>query len=231
MLRNNHLIASPLGDIEPERHRSFRPDRRTKSRQAREEFPPALRLTRVLSGEIATDVVLLAGNELLLLVERALLGEPALFTLSHERFVSASVCEGGVPLEVQNMIDDVREKGAIVADEQDRLVRLLEIGLQPLRRVEIEVIRRLIEQEHIRRADQLPCNAKAATLTATQMRKRSRARLDRIEPEPMENCIDTGREGVASLPIESLEITVVTRKHLRRGGFAELSDFHRLIRE
>jgi hypothetical protein len=56
-----------------------------------------------------------------------------------------------------------------------------QIAFEPVRRIEIEVIRRLIEQKNICRAYELSRNAKASPLSATQLRETECAlRLDRI---------------------------------------------------
>ena len=54
------------------------------------------------------------------------------------------------------MIDHVGEKGAVMADQEERFLRISEIVLEPTRRLEIEVIRRLVQKQDIGGTHKLP---------------------------------------------------------------------------
>ena len=57
---------------------------------------------------------------------------------------------------MENVIDDIGEKGTVVADPENRFVRVSEVLFQPARRLQIEVIGRLVQEENIGGAHQLP---------------------------------------------------------------------------
>src|SRR5438445_7763525 len=73
VLRADDLIATALRDFEAHRHRPFRTDDGTQSRQPLEPFTPAFGLASVLPRDVARDVILLVGDRALLLVVRPLL--------------------------------------------------------------------------------------------------------------------------------------------------------------
>src|SRR3546814_19318337 len=52
-------------------------------------------------------------------------------------------------LQMQDVIDDIVQEIALVADDQDRRAIAFEDILEPHHRFEIEVVRRLVEQQHI----------------------------------------------------------------------------------
>src|SRR5580765_2668917 len=62
------------------------------------------------------------------------------------------VLDLSVALEHQRAGDDVVEKRAVVADEQQRPRPFDQLGFQQLERLEIEVVRRLVEDEDVRRS-------------------------------------------------------------------------------
>jgi hypothetical protein len=85
-----------------------------------------------------------AGSALLL--EGALLRQPALFALADEVRERARICGSRSRLEVQHVVHHTVEEGSVVADEHDRLAKRLEIPLQPFRGVEVQMVGRLVEQ-------------------------------------------------------------------------------------
>ena len=105
---------------------------------------------------------------LTLFIERTLLSQPLQLSLFDKRFISSRISECGVAFEVEHVIDDVRQKCAVVADEENRFVGRLEIVLEPASRVEIEVICWLVEKQHIGWTYELSCYAEPASFTATQ---------------------------------------------------------------
>src|SRR5205085_12503680 len=78
VLSRHDLIAAPFTHLEPQRHRPFGRNDRTEPWQPVEPFAPALGLFGVLPRNVAGDVIALFGNDALLLLERALLRQPAL---------------------------------------------------------------------------------------------------------------------------------------------------------
>ena len=144
----------------------------------------------------------------------ALLCQASFFALLNERCITAGIGECAVTFEVEHVIHDVREKCAVVTDEQNRLVSLLQIFLEPRSGIEVEVVGRLVQQQHVGRAHKLARDAEAPSLPATEMRKRPRPRFYRVEPKSMKDRVDSGRESVAAFAVEALEIPVVTGEHL-----------------
>jgi hypothetical protein len=93
------------------------------------------------------------------------------------------------------------------------------------------MVRGLVEQQYVGRAHELSRNSKPSSLTAAQVREWPRARLDWIESQAMQDRVDSRRECVTALSVESLQIPVVTGKHGSGRCFTELPDFHGLFRE
>ncbi len=120
-----------------------------------ERLDSALRLLRGRgAGGVAGDIIL----ELLAfgLLFRARRGELrlALGALALERVVAARIERQLAAIEVEDVIDDVVEEIALVADDHDRRGIRLEEILEPQHRFEIEVVRRLVEQQQVRRREQ-----------------------------------------------------------------------------
>src|SRR3954470_16609361 len=115
---------------------------------------------------------------------------------------------------MQHVVYDVCEKGSVVADQQNRFVRIAQIIFQPSRRLEIEMVRRLVEQQDISCTHELACETEPATLAATQLRERLGARSFRIEAKALQHRVDPRRERVASFTLEALKVAIVSREEL-----------------
>jgi hypothetical protein len=150
-----------------------------------------------------------------LLVSGALLTEPSLLALGDERLVAASIGRGGAGLEMEDVVYDVCKKSAVVTDQQNRLVGILQVILEPSRGLEVEVIRRLVEQKDVSRAHQLSCQAESPAFAAAQLLQWLCTRFFGIKPKTLKHSVDPRGKRVASLAIESFEIAVVLRQHLR----------------
>ena len=50
---------------------------------------------------------------------------------------------------MQNVVDDICEKCAVVTDDNDRLVARDQVVLEPLCRFQIEVVGRFVEQKEV----------------------------------------------------------------------------------
>ena len=112
--------------------------------------------------------------------------------------IAAAVLDGGVVRHVEDVIHGVVEEGAVVADDQHRLAELAEVLLQPLDRLEIEVVGGLVEQHQVGRGGELRREAHAATLAAAQPGERAGLRLLGVEAESLEHLVDPGVEFVAA---------------------------------
>ena len=85
-------------------------------------------------------------NDLPLLVERSLLGEPSLFSLNDKSLVTSGVRDCTLAFEMENVISYVGNESTVVAYQQYRLVGAANVLLEPLRRFQIQVICRLVQQ-------------------------------------------------------------------------------------
>src|SRR6267378_2708298 len=215
--RSSVDFAAAIGYLEPQRHRPFGPDDRAESRQPLEPFAPALGLFGVLSRNVARYVVLLVRDGALLLLERALLCQPALGALSHKIGVAGRVRRGRATFEMQHVIHCRGEKSAVMAHEQDGPLTRGEVLLEPPGRLEIQMVRRLVEQQDIGRRHELAGQAEAAELATTQRGQRRDAGLGGIELEAVQYGVDARRDGVATLALEALQVFAVPGQRPRRG--------------
>ena len=71
-------------------------------------------------------------------------------------------------IELQDPLGDVVEKIAIVGDRDDSARVFLEITLQPGNGQGVQMVGRLVEQQHVRRGQQQPAQGDAALFTAGQ---------------------------------------------------------------
>src|SRR5258707_13696529 len=102
-------------------------------------FAASLRLRRVLPRDVAADVVLFLRYHRALLLDLPFEREPALGALLDEARVAAPVRLRGAALEMQHVIGDFVQKRAVVADDDDGLVEIADVFLQPGRGLEVEM--------------------------------------------------------------------------------------------
>ena len=153
-----------------EGHRVALARRRREPRQPRQPGAPALGLAAVPPGDVAPDVVLFLGDDLPLLRHRALQRQLPLGLERDELGVPAAIRDRGVVRHVEHVIDGVVEEGAVVADDQHRLAELAEVLLEPLDRLEVEMVGGLVEQDKVGRRGELGREANAPALAAAQAR-------------------------------------------------------------
>jgi hypothetical protein len=132
---------------------------------------------------------------------------------------------------VEHVVDNRLEKGAVVADYQHRRAEPPQVLLEPGGGLEVEVVRGLVQQEHVGRRDELLDQAESTPLATAQPGERPRPCRIGIEAQSLEDGVDAGGEGVAALAVESLEVAVVARQHLRRTPVARLGEPGGLLRE
>src|SRR6185295_8735764 len=111
------------------------------------------------------------------------------------------------PFEMKHVIHDGGEKCAIVTHQNDRAAQRLQILFEPSSRIEVEMVRRLIEENEIGWSDQLTNEREASALAATESGDVRSSRLLGIEAQAIQHGIDSRRNRVASLPLESLQVT------------------------
>src|SRR5207245_1434197 len=209
VLGSHHLIAAPFGHLEPQRHHAVGSDDRAEPRQPLETLAPALGLFAVLSSDVARDVVLLVRDGALLLLERTLLRQPALGALGDKVAVAGRVRRGGAAFEMQHVIHGGGQKRAVMAHEQHGPLTVGGVLLEPPRRLEIQVIRRLVEQQDVGGRHELAGQAEPAELAAAERGQRRYAGLGGIELEAVQHRVDARRDGVATLALEALQVFAV----------------------
>src|SRR5690606_9572525 len=155
-LGHEHLVATAITRLEAQRHYVLVTGRRAETRQTRESRAAALGLTTVHARYVAPNVILLLRNVARLLVERTLLREPAFVALAHECLVAAVVGNRGARLNVKHVVCNRRKESAVVAHEHHRAIRLAQPLLQPATGLQVQVVGRFVEQQHVRRSHQLP---------------------------------------------------------------------------
>ena len=89
------------------------------------------------------------GAALLLLPQRLALQRLLLAALALEARVAAAPQREPGAFEMQDVIGDVVEQVAVVADDEDRRRAGLEVVGEPQRALEVEVVGRFVEQQHI----------------------------------------------------------------------------------
>ena len=72
-------------------------------------------------------------------------------------------------VELEDPARDVVEEVAIVGDGHDGALVLLEVALEPADRLGVEVVRRLVEQQQVGRAEQQPAQRDAAALATGEL--------------------------------------------------------------
>src|SRR5450759_4665288 len=125
---------------------------------------------------------------------------------------------------MEHVIHYVGEKCAIMTDQQDCLVGIPEVILQPARRFQIEVIRWFVQKQDFCGTYQLPRQAKPSAFTTTQLFERLSARFFRIESQPLQHGIHPWSESVSAFAIESLEVAIIPAEHLRCSRFTHLRE-------
>ena len=82
---DNDLVTASLCHVEPEAHgTAFLRGRTAEPRHSAQTLASSFRLLRILTGDIASDVVFFFSDHLALLVGRPLLTESSFFALSDE---------------------------------------------------------------------------------------------------------------------------------------------------
>ena len=156
-----------------------------------------------------------------LFVGGALLGQAAFGVLRDERGVVAGVGSHRAILDMQDVVDDGGEKGAIMADQHHRGRGVSQVLLEPLCRLEIEMVGGLIEQQDVARHHELAGEAKPPALSPRQRGQWTCAGLDGIEAQSVQHGVHARGDGVPAVPFESLEVVPVARHRAFAGILTE----------
>ena len=109
----------------------------------------------------------------------------------------AAAHHGGstVAVERQHLADRAIEEHAVVADDHDDAGPVVEELLERAQRVEVEIVRRLVEQQHVGLLDQREQQLQAPALAARQRADRRELRVA-VEPE-LAHQLDVVERGLA----------------------------------
>ena len=112
----------------------------------------------------------LAGERPLARVGLLLLARHALELLLEPAGVVAAERDAPAAVELEDPLRDVVEEVAVVGDRDDGARVLLEEALEPLDRLGVEVVRRLVEEQQVRVLEEQPAQRDAPLLAAGEGR-------------------------------------------------------------
>ena len=164
----------------------------------------ALGLPRLAGlGPEAVDELSVVGD-LALAVREFLLASLLVLPLSDQIVVIvALVCGDRLIVDVDNVRCDIVEKPVVVGDDDDRSLELPQKLLEPADREDVEVVRRLIEEEGIGCAGERLGEQNPELEPAGECRERAAVYLAR-EPEALEDLARPGLRGVTVVALEDL---------------------------
>src|SRR5258708_14084473 len=100
------------------------------------------------------------------------------------------------------MIGNGREKREIMTEENDGAIAFRQILLQPPRRIEVQVIGRLVEQQDVGRCHELSCESHAAAFPSAELLEWLLPRHCGIEPNAIQNPPYPWRNRVSAFLLE-----------------------------
>ena len=140
---------------------------------------------------------------------------PATLALGAMSAVAALVAgQRTTGLELEDAAHDRVEEGAVVRDDDDRAGEAAQPALEPLQAVAVEVVGRLVEEQHRRRGQQRARQQRARLLAARQTRQR-RARVEVVDAQRAARLVEGRLQGPAAERLEAL-LRVAVALH-RRG--------------
>ena len=146
-------------------------------------------------------------------VEREL--RPAALALGAMSAVAALVAgQRTAGLELEDAADDRVEEGAVVGDDDDRPGEAAQPLLEPAQAVAVEVVGRLVEEQHGRRAP-AACRQQRARLLAARQPRQRRARVEVVDAQRAARLVERRLQGPAAERLEALLRVAVA---LERGG-------------
>ena len=154
-------------------------------------------LAELAVAPVALDELLLAGDRLGLRLD--VLDRPgvALDALAVVGAVVAAERGQATVAQLPDPVDGRVEEGPVVRRDQQRAGPPPKVLLEPLERVEVEVVGRFVEQQEVRVGDDQARQRRPGLLAARQRRRRLRPLVAR-EPEPAQRRLDPLVEGVAA---------------------------------
>ena len=135
-----------------------------------------------------------AGDLGLLLLDRAAEGELARRLLLAPGVPGALEVARAAALELEHRGADRLEEPAVVRDEHDGGVERLQVRLEPLERGDVEVVRRLVEQQQVGVARERAGERRAGELAAGERRRAARSRCASRKPSPCSVALTPSRQ-------------------------------------
>ena len=138
----------------------------------------------------------------------------------HHVVVAAGIRDDRLVVDVGDVRADVVQEVAVVRDDDQRAVVAVEEVLQPVDRVQVEVVRRLVEQQRRRVAEERLRQQHPHLLSALQLRHRLPVqRVRDVEPLQEDRRVAFGRVSVflADDALELAEAHAVLVGHVRAG--------------
>ena len=168
-----------------------------------------LGLTVFLPDLVPADEVLVLLDRLFLFLERLQLLRPLDLPGRSGGFVALAVHGDTPQRDLPCAVGDPIEEMPVVRHEQDGALEAEKLILEPLERAEIEVIRRLVEQQEVRGLEECPRQRSARFFSAAQhvdalvVFVLSESNADERRPN---SCVDP----ISSLPLEPMQKIVIT---------------------
>ena len=130
-------------------------------------------------------------------------GEPlALGAGEHVRGVAALVPVDGAVGHLPRGRADRVEEPAVVGDDEQRAAARGEMAREPVDGLDVEVVRRLVEQQQLRRAEQHAAERDPPPLAAREPRdRRVETVREPVERNPAEQPVEHGAEGGVARPL------------------------------
>ena len=158
-------------------------------------------LAELAMAPVALDELLLAGDLLGLRLDVLDRPRVALDALAVVGAVVAAERRQAPVAQLPDPGDGRVEERPVVRRDEQRAAPAPEVLLEPFERVEVEVVRRLVEEQQVRVGDDQPGQRRPGLLAARQRRRRLRP-LVAGEPETGQRALDPLVERVAAEDLE-----------------------------
>ena len=184
MLRPQEAAAAHARRVETERDRGRVLRRPLQPLDPLELRASPLGLPRVDARDVAADVLLLLLDELLLLLEGARGRQDALGLLPAVGRVAPGISGQPAVLQVHDLFGHAVEEAPVVRHDEVRAARAREIVLQELDGVEVEVVGRLVEEQHVRVREDRAREHGPVLLAARELRQAAGRNRPSRSPRP-----------------------------------------------
>ena len=192
-------------------HRPLQTQDRDGLQLATQSLELALGDAGVLPGDVAADILDLLLQPLLLRLVDLLAPLPALLPLPHIGGVVAPVLLHAAPAHLPDAVGHRVQEVAVVADHQQGALPAPQGALQPLHRLDVQVVGRLVQDQQVGRFQQQTRQQRPRLLAAAQVPQRHLPLRPR-EAQTLQHLGDAHLVVVAALPLEALLRRAVARQ-------------------